>query len=185
MMAPLRLGLWIVLAIAQLAVPAWMIMGEERVLRDGRLLKLHTRPVDPADLFRGRYVALGYAVEQVPRELVHGEFDHGDTAYLELREGADGFAEAVGLHKAKPDGELVLEAKVNFITPETIGVALPFNRFYMDENAAPAAEAAYQARADEREESWITLRVLRGRGAIEDLYIGGKPVRQFLREQHQ
>ncbi len=40
-MKPLRLVLWIVLALAQLAVPAWMIVGEERVLRDGRQLKLH------------------------------------------------------------------------------------------------------------------------------------------------
>ncbi len=98
-MKPLRLVLWIVLALAQLAVPAWMIVGEERVLRDGRQLKLQTRPVDPADFFRGRYVALGFAVEEVPRELVRGQFDPDEACYLELREGAGGFAEVVSLHK--------------------------------------------------------------------------------------
>jgi uncharacterized membrane-anchored protein len=181
-MTPLRLGLWIVLAVAQLCVPAWMITSDERVLRHGRQIKLQTRPVDPADLFRGRYVALGFAVEQVPRELVRGEFEHHDDAYLELREGANGLAETVALHKEKPAGDLVLKARVNFISPETIGVELPFNRYYMDENAAPAAEIAYRDQADEPENAWVTVRVLKGRGVIEELYLGGKPVREFLRQ---
>ena len=183
-MTPLKLAVWILLALAQLAVPAWMIVGQERVLRDGRQVKLQTRPVDPADLFRGRYVALGFAVEQVPRELVRGEFEHDDVAYLEFREGANGFAEAAALHKEKPDGDLVLEAKVTFISPETVGVELPFNRYYMDENAAPAAEIAYRDLATDAD-SWVTVRLLNGRAVLEELYIGGKPVAEFLREQHQ
>lgn len=182
-MKSLRLALWIVLALVQLAVPAWMIVGEERILRDGRPLKLHTRPVDPADVFRGRYVALGYHVEQAPRELVRGHFEHGDTAYLELREGADGFGELVALHKEKPPGELVLTAKVNFLTPEMVGVELPFNRYYMDENMAPHAETAVGALEPERPDAWVTIRVLGGRGVIEELYLGGKPVRDFLLDQ--
>ena len=52
----------------------------------------------------------------------------------------------------------------------------------MDENAAPAAEVAYRARAADIE-SWVTVRILDGRAVIEELYIGGKPVREYLREQ--
>ena len=182
-MTPLRLALWIVLAIVQLSVPAWMIFGEERVLRDGRQLKLQTRPVDPADFFRGRYVALGFAVEQVSRELVRGEFDLEDVAYLELREGAEGFAEVVALHKEKPDVESLLKVKVNHVIPEWVGVELPFSRYYMDEHAAPQAEAVYRDRASEPMETWVTVRVRHGRGVLEELYLGGKPVRQFLSEQ--
>ena len=179
-MKSIRLALWIVLALAQLAVPAWMIVGEERVLREGRQLKLHTRPVDPADVFRGRYVALGYAVEQVPRALVRGHLEYRDTAYLELRQGADGFGEVVALHKEKPAGDLVLKATVNFLTPETVGVELPFNRYYMDENLAPDAETAVRAGGSEPSDAWVTIRVLGGRGVIEELYLGGRPVREFL-----
>ena len=180
-MTTLRLGLWIVLALAQLAVPAWMIVGEERVLRDGRQLKLHTRPVDPADVFRGRYVALGFPTEEVPRDLVRGEFQYGDVGYMEFRETAEGFGELVALHREKPDGELVLKATVNYVTPEQLGVRLPFDRYYMDENAAPAAEAAYRERAADADQSWVTIRVLGGRAVLEELYLGGVPVREFPR----
>ena len=183
-MKPLKLALWIVLALAQLAIPAWMIMGQERVLREGRQIKIQTRPVDPADLFRGRYVALGFAVEQVPRDRAPETVEYDGTFYLELREGPDGLAEAVALTKEKPAGELVLPVTVNFVSPEMVGVELPFNRYYMDENAAPAAEREYRNRAADME-SWVTVRILNGRAVIEELYIGGKPVREFLREQSQ
>jgi len=123
-------------------------------------------------------------VEQVPRELVRaGHFDHGDVAYLELREGANGFAEIVALHKEKPDADLVLQTTISFRSPETVGVQLPFDRYYMDENAAPEAEEAYRARALDPAESWVLVRVLGGRAVLEELYIGGKPVREFLRER--
>ena len=186
MMTPIKLGLWIALAITQLAVPAWMIVGEERVLRQGRQLKLHTRPVDPADIFRGRYVALAFQIEQVPRERVRGElFDHGDLVYLELREGADGFGEVVALHKERTTGDLVLRATVNFITPEMIGVELPFSRYYMDENAAPDAEAAYRAAASDSLNTWVTVRIHHGRAVLEELYLNGRPVQEFIREHRR
>jgi uncharacterized membrane-anchored protein len=162
-----------------------MIVGEERVLRHGRQLKLHTRPVDPADVFRGRYVALGYAVEEVPRELVRGEFDYRDTGYLELREGADGFGELVALHKEKPSGDLVLKVDVNFFTPEMLRVELPFNRYYMDENLAPDAETAVRATQSEPADAWVTIRVLGGRAVLEELYLSGKPVREFLLNENR
>ena len=178
-----RLVLWLVLALVQLAAPAWMIVGEERVLREGRQLKLETRPIDPADIFRGRYVALGFAIEQVPAELVRGQFGYGDVGYLELREGANGFAEAVALHKEKPAGELVLKVNVNSLGSPIVGVELPFDRYYMDEHAAPEAEAVYRAKAADPGQTWVTVRVYRGRGVLEELYIGGKPAREFIREQ--
>ena len=181
-MTGLRLAFWLVLAAVQLGVPGWMIVGEERVLQNGRLLKLQTRPVDPADLFRGRYVALGFTIEQVPREFAVGVFDPEETAYLALREGADGFAEPVALTKDKPAGNLVLEVKVTFVSDVTVGVELPFNRYYMDENAAPAAEIAYRQQAGNEANTWVTVRVLDGRAVIEELYISGKPVREFLHE---
>jgi uncharacterized membrane-anchored protein len=182
---PLRLGLWIALAVVQLSIPAWMIMGQERVLRDGRAVKLQTRPVDPADAFRGRYVVLGFAIEEVPRELARGDFESGGTGYLELQEDADGFAQLVALHRERPDADLVLKVDINTFGPATVGVSLPFDRYYMDENAAPAAEAAYISRAAEEKQSWVTVRVLGDRAVIEELYIGGKPVREYLRDQQQ
>ena len=184
-MTPLRLGVWVALALVQLAIPAWMIVGEERVLRDGRQVKLMTRPIDPADVFRGRYVALAFTADRVPRELVRADFDYADVAYVELRQNADGFAEVVALHKDKPAGELVIKGTVNFLSPETVGVELPFDRYYMDENLAPRADAVALAGSAAPPESWATVRILGGRAVLEELYMDGKPAPEYLRAWEQ
>lgn len=59
----LLLALLVVLAAAQLAVPASMIVQRETVLTQGRVYKFKTAPVDPVDAFRGRYVALRFEEE--------------------------------------------------------------------------------------------------------------------------
>ena len=52
------LMLFIILAIIQLSIPAYMSLSREINLGKGTLYKIRTGPVDPYDIFRGRYVAL-------------------------------------------------------------------------------------------------------------------------------
>src|SRR3546814_15739493 len=62
-MKPIRVA-WLLLAIAlvlQWALPASLAARSEYVLRNGARYYLRTAPVDPADAFRGRYVALQFA----------------------------------------------------------------------------------------------------------------------------
>ena len=47
----------------------------------------------------------------------------------------------------------------------------------------PLGTAAVPQHAGDPQDSGVTVRLLNGRGVIEELYIGGKPVREFLREQ--
>ena len=52
----LLIGCFALVAVAQLTVPAWMIVSHERTLLTGKVFKFRTAPVDPYDAFRGRYV---------------------------------------------------------------------------------------------------------------------------------
>ena len=49
---------FILLCLVQTAVPLSMIARREFTLRNGRVYKFKTAPVDPYDAFRGRFVAL-------------------------------------------------------------------------------------------------------------------------------
>ena len=55
-MNKLRLIIFLVVALAQISVPASMIWKRQRTLREGRLWKFRTAPVDPVDAMRGRYL---------------------------------------------------------------------------------------------------------------------------------
>lgn len=50
---------------------AWllgMVFVQERALREGTVILLETRPVDPRDLLRGDYVILNYKISSIPTD---------------------------------------------------------------------------------------------------------------------
>lgn len=95
-----------------------MVESRARILRDGAEVRLKTAPIDPRDLFRGDYVVLNYEISTVEVDKAPGERDLrvGETIYVRLAPGTDGFARAVGASKAKPapaTGETIIEGRVD------------------------------------------------------------------------
>lgn len=183
----LKLALAVVIFAAQLAAPAWMIADQEITLRRGTVWKFKTRPIDPYDPFRGRYVTLAFEAETMP-DPDAPEIYGGETVYGVLAEDDQGFARFARLLTEPPDDASEhLRADVSYVdtwsteTQRTVHLMLPFGRFYMNERLAPEAEAAMRRRAgDGPREAWAQVRVRNGRGVIEDLYIEGSPVNEYL-----
>ena len=48
------------MVLAQLFVPAKMIVDSERVIQKGKVYKFKLRPIDPNDPFRGKYMTLAF-----------------------------------------------------------------------------------------------------------------------------
>ena len=180
-------GAFILLAIVQIAVSAARIVKWEDVLRTGTLLRFRTEPVDPSDAFRGRYVALQFEQATVPLELGPGS-ESGEEVYAILEEDDEGFARIGKLVKESPSEGNYLRVKVlyNGIRDNEIYLQFPFERFYLEEKIAPAAEQAYreQNRRDKRD-AYVTVRIKDGYGVLEDLYVGGKPILKFLRDEER
>jgi hypothetical protein len=171
-----RLIVFALLAVAQVAVPASLIWKREHTLRLGSVWKFRTAPVDPVDAFRGRYVALQFDVESQPIS-PPANAGSGDTVFVTLRQSAEGFAEIDTVSLSRPGGD-------NYFEAQLLGknVTLPFDKFWMTERDAPAAEAAYnaQSRRDKRN-AFVTVRVFRGDAAIEQLYLDNQPLGDYLR----
>lgn len=54
----------------------------------------------------------------------------------------------------------------------------------MEESQAPEAEQAYREHSRrETRDAYVTVRVLYGMAVIEELYVDGKPIREFLKER--
>ena len=169
------------LAIAlQLAAPASMILKRERVLAHGQAFKFRTAPVDPYDAFRGRFVALGFDQRSVAAPPGH-DFARGQTVHVLLAVDAEGFATFSGLRRDRPETEPYLTAKIQYVYGNQIQLRLPFDRFYMDEYAAPAAERVYREQSSRsNRNAYIQVRIDEGFGVIEDLYVDGTPIRDYL-----
>jgi uncharacterized membrane-anchored protein len=178
---PVTLALFVLMALVQLAAPGSMIFSHERVLAKGEAFKFRTAPVDPYDAFRGRYVALRF--ENAKAHAAEDEpVGYGRTVYATIEVGPDGFAKFGAATASPPKSGPYLKTKAQYRDANgEVGLALPFDRFYMEETKAPAAEDAYRAanRGAERD-AYAVVRVLDGGAAIEELYVGGKPIREAV-----
>jgi uncharacterized membrane-anchored protein len=178
-MNKLRLIIFLLVALAQIAVPASMIWKRHHTLREGRLWKFRTAPVDPVDAMRGRYLSLRFEAEQFSSAK---PTYYRDTVYVKLKEDAEGFAVVDQVSETPTEGDDVVKAE-GFGWYEAKGhLRFAFDRFWVTEANAPAAEKAYAAHSRrEKVDAYATVRVMAGDAGIEELYIAGQPLREYLR----
>ena len=183
-MKRIALFIFILVAIAQLAVPASLVWKRGRTLAYGRVWKFKTEPVDPVDAIRGRYVALRFATETL-RGSVHlpEKIAAESTIYVTLKEDTEGFAQVDQISATPLKGDNVVEAEA-WYRQDLEHVRFPFDRLWVAERVAPAAETAYRENSRRgKENAYVTVRVRDGDAALEQLYIDNQPLADYLRAQ--
>ena len=182
-----RVALLLVVGVIQLAVPGWMVFEQEQILRLGTEYKFQTEPVDPYDLFRGRYVALRFKAEDFEQK---GESDltWGSKVYVAVKTNPDGFAEVERVSREPIKGDNVFRATVRSgLRSKNLRLEFPFHKYFMEEALAPQAEKAYSAanRRNATQKAWALVRLRHGKTALSDLILDGQPIRDYLRDHPQ
>jgi uncharacterized membrane-anchored protein len=182
------------LVAAQVAVLAAMISGKERTLRDGEVFRFKTRPVDPADPFRGRYVWLGFEDNYIPLLPNQApDMTYRQPIYAFIATNSEGFAHFSGWSAKRPAAgpylmtrslgdHSVWDPTTKTSTRKGLRIEMPFDRFYMDEVKAPRAEQAVWD-ATRSTNCWAVVRVHNGRAVIEDVYAKGQSIRALVAEK--
>lgn len=176
----MRRALWLLLALsffAQWALPVAQILRAQQVLHEGHRYALRLAPVDPSDAFRGRYLSLAFADTQVPAAA--GELLQVDErVYVPLLDAGHGLSRPGAAQRQPPAAGDYLEARVRARQADgSVALSLPFDRYYLEEDAAPRIEAAYREATQRGQGSaYATIRVLGDRAVLEELYVGGVAV---------
>jgi hypothetical protein len=108
--------------------------------------------------------------------------------YAVLGQDARGFALFTALSDDAPEAGdyLYLNATWSVVEDEQLArLELPFDRYYMEESKAPAAEKAYREATRggaETAEAFVTVRVLDGLGVLEGLFVDGAQLGASARE---
>lgn len=197
--------LFIALCVVQLATPSWLAMRYEDVLRNGETYRVRIEPVDPADAFRGRFVAMALLLplETPPTEPAK---ETGREGWVVLASGPDGFAQAASFSWERPataSGPVVRARLVHdwrrdgenrqapeFYAPADPAASKPryaarllVERYYLDEGIAPRADQVVgrAPQVPERpRESVAVLRVKDATVAIAAVEVNGEPLERFL-----
>lgn len=171
------------LCLLQLGAAASGIAIHERTLSQGAGVLLAVAPVDPEDPFRGRYVSLSFELERENHPLRGPLPRYNEPAYVVLKIDPAHVATADYVTATEPKAGLYLKAESFWQEGEgTVHVSLPFKRYYMNEQLAPAAEEAYRAAIQQTDrKSYARVRLLGGRSVIEAVLLDGVPIEQAAR----
>ena len=166
--------------LTQWYVPLQMVYENEEIIRTGKILKLRTRPVDPTDLMRGKYITLSFADNtlELPEEKMPPP---QKEYYLTFRTDSAGFDVPAAVVSQPPSGTetyLRVEGRNYFYDERNdLIITYPFDRFYLEESKAPAAEQAYRDSAADRDNpGYALVSVKNGRGVVTDVIVNGKSV---------
>lgn len=185
-MKTLRVVIFIVVALIQLSVPASVVWKREKTLKHGRVWKFKTQPVDPVDAIRGRYVALSLAATKIRKEEpASPETRTAESpVYAVLKEDSEGFAYVDKLSPTPIAGDNIVKIEDHYWTYDGWeNVRFPFDRLWVTEKIAPEAERAYRENSRrDKQNAYVTVRVRSGDAALEQLYIDGQPLADYLRE---
>ncbi len=179
----LFLGAFVLLALAQWYVPLSAIRGWERVLAEGQTYKFQTAPVDPSDIFRGKYIRLYFRDTEIGITKPD-YFNSGSDVYLTLGTDSLGYATFLSASAEAPVTGDFLKAKAGWTEDSvTIHLELPFHTYYMEESKAGDAELAYQeAERDTAQVAYAVVKILNGKSVLQDVMINEKPILEVVEE---
>lgn len=188
-MNKITISLFILVSLVQLYVPAKMIYDREVILREGSEFKFKTAPIDPGDLFRGKYITLQYDESLIEIE-TEEVWQRGETVYVILSKDPEGFAEIQSVSKNKPehDGEYLKTTVEYFYSNDTaiVRIHYPFNRFYMEESKAYSAELLYRdSQADTNQTAYALVSIQDGEAVIKDVMIDGVSIIDLVKSGNQ
>jgi uncharacterized membrane-anchored protein len=167
---------------AQLFVPGRMVCSSEDILVTGARYRFVTVPVDPVDAFRGKYINLNFSAASCTMDTAE-KIKDGAKAYAVLARDLTGYATVTGLVSHKPEQGDFIRVKVIWARGGKAQVRFPFEKFFLDENMAAGAEKLYREHNIRgRQDAYAVVRVKNGRAVIEDMIIGGLPVREAVKK---
>jgi len=170
----------LVLALAQSAVLAGMVVDRVHLLRTGREIALPIVPVDPRDLFRGEYVQLGYNAGTVRLSQLEGPApDANAPFYVVLEKKPEGDWQSVRVTRDMPretsPDRIVLKARAQHGWPArpaadaSLQVRYGIESYFVPEGRGRALEAL----AREKKLAALVAVDARGNAAIKGLLIDG------------
>jgi uncharacterized membrane-anchored protein len=192
-MKTITFTIFVVVVVAQWYVPLSMVRESEETMSDGEELLFLTRPVDPSDPFRGKYITLTFTEENQTLDTVP-KFTAGQEFYASFTLDSAGFADLVDLHEEDPGDQWpwVIKVQVSsayvYDSVQSVSLKFPFDRFYLEESKASDAEKAYweaNMASETDKQSYAVVKVKDRRAVLVDVRIGEKSIVDIVSEMNK
>lgn len=174
--------LFVLVAIVQAFVPLKMIYDTKTIIDEGTVYKFKTRPIDPTDPFRGKYITLSFDAENFI--ITDTTLITKKEVFVSLEKDSVGFAKIKQLLEEEPSKGDYFKAEVSYINKvdKQLNLTFPFNRYYMEESMAPQAEISYSKynSTNNAKPAYALVAVKGGKTSLQDIIVGNKPIKEYI-----
>lgn len=173
-----------IMCLIQWIVPLNLIFKQEDTLNFGTVFKFKTMPVDPVDVFRGRYIQLRFVQNTFPLD-TNENWQSGETAYALLTKDVNGFATITGLSRNKPHQDAdFITVTIDYVYKDSLDQAVmsfPFDKFYMQEDKAPEAEKFLNlVQQDSSSIIYAKVKIKNGFSSLADVIVDNQSLQDAL-----
>ncbi|MFI1744195.1 GDYXXLXY domain-containing protein [Thalassobellus sediminis] len=178
---------FIVVALAQLFIPAQMILNQESILKTGTAYKFKTQPVDPSDPFRGKYINLNYDINSF--KTTDSLWKRNEPMYVYLTNDSLSFAkiDVVSRNLLTENRNDYIKVKAGYYDnySKIINIQFPFNKYYMEETKAYDAEVAVRNRQRDSlpNNTYALVYVKEGEAVLEDVIIDEISIKDYVEQE--
>ncbi len=182
---------FVLVALAQLYVPAKMIFEKEGVISGGKEFKFRCAPVDPNDPFRGKYITLRFDATSYESQGTE-EWESGEDIFVLLTTDSAGYAIIKSVSKEKPDINIdYVKAKIyhsvkksQWRTGTRLTIEYPFEKYYMEESKANPAEKMYRTSIrSSAKNAYALVSIKNGEAVLKDVMIDKVSIKELVKEK--
>ncbi len=176
-----------VVAAIQLVVPSLMIFNKETVLKKGAAYRFKTQPIDPSDPFRGKYITLNYEVSTYNTK--DSLWQQNEDIYVYVDTDSLDFAQVDTISKVLIPNKHqdYIKAKVAWYSKynNNLQIDFPFDRYYMEETKAYAAEVAVRNRQRDTipNDTYALVFVKNGEAVLNDVIIDDMSIKDYVEQE--
>jgi uncharacterized membrane-anchored protein len=177
----ISLAIFILVALAQIYVPAKMILSQQNVLDKGTEFKFKIDTIDPIDPRRSNYISLNYDDNTINIQNQEDWFV-GESVFVLISKDIVGYAIIESVSKNKFDSsESYLKAKVNWVNNNTLAVEYPFNRYHMEEfNVQQAEKINKDLQIDSNRVAYAQVSIREGKAVLKDVFVDGVSILELV-----
>lgn len=172
-----------VMVVAQWYAPVSMILDSEETIEQGQEFKFRTRPVDPSDPFRGKYITLDFDAENyTPLDTVELYQVENQNVLAIIGTDSLGFAKIEMLTNDPPEGySNYITVLYNYRYEKSATLEFPFKRFYLEESKASEAEQLYWQARNDSNVVYAKVKVYKGNAKLTDVMVNDSSIVDVVR----
>jgi len=162
--------LFLLMVLAQWFIPLKMLNDQKKIKTEGIEFHFLTRPIDPIDPLRGKYINLEFVLNQFEADYINESFE--GRAFAEIVKDDEGFASIKKISKEALHEKNVIEIFINNVNKKVAYFELPFNKYFLNENIAQDAEDNYEKlRTNRKIKCYAKVFINNGGHALTDVFV--------------